>query len=87
MFHLLFCLTVCFKLFDRDSDGRISWTEFIDIITCYLGIQEENKPPNAPRDSPEVGTSMYVLVIVHDLDRVLHFVLTQWQPADVCMCM
>lgn len=49
--------TVCFKLFDRDSDGRISWAEFVDAITCCLSVQEENKSSNEPRDSPEVDTT------------------------------
>ena len=82
---LLACFTVCFKLFDRDSDGRISWTEFVDVITCYLSIQEENKPPNGPLDSPEVDTILGAYVPVFRQSCPL--CVNQCEHADVLLCM
>ena len=77
---LLVCFTVCFKLFDHDSDGRISWAEFIDVIACYLGIQEENKPPNEPQDSPEVDTTFGAYTCIQTELSVV------CEPVQACRC-
>ena len=77
---LLVCFTVCFKLFDHDSDGRISWAEFVDVIACCLGIQEENKPPNEPRDSPEVDTTFGVYTCIQTELSVV------CEPVRACRC-
>ena len=81
---LLVCFTVCFKLFDHDSDGCISWAEFVDVIACYLGIQEENKPPNELRDSPEVDTTFGAYTVFR---QSCPLCVNQCEHADVLLCM
>ena len=53
---LLICLlcAVCFRVFDQDRDGELTWEEFVDFIRCQLLIEGQNREADPEEDQPEV---------------------------------
>ena len=41
--HCVVCVSVCFKVFDTDRDGRLSRTELTNMVEAMLAIRKENK--------------------------------------------
>ena len=66
--HILFFISVCFKIFDRDKDGQLNRSEITTMLQSMVEIRNQTLPPSE-RIRPEVDT----LGTIHILRNIITF--------------
>ncbi|XP_039612679.1 ubiquitin carboxyl-terminal hydrolase 32 isoform X1 [Polypterus senegalus] len=69
----------CFKVFDTDRDGALSWSELIEMVIALLEVWKDNRTDSIPELHSSAADIVKDILKMHDTTKMGHLTLEDYQ--------